>query len=88
MTVHVIRIYSARVTKMLQVRRVPEDVHTELKRRARAAGLSLSDFALRELERAVARPSIQEVLARGTRRRISLGFAEARAMIEAERSGQ
>jgi plasmid stability protein len=76
------------MTKMLQVRRVPDDVHTELKRRARAAGLSLSDFALRELERAVTRPSIEEVLSRGARRRIPLGFAEARATIETDRSGR
>lgn len=76
------------MTKMLQVRRVPDDVHGELKRRARAAGLTLSDFALRELKRVVARPSIDEVLERAADRRMPLGFAEARAVIEAERSGR
>lgn len=76
------------MTKMLQVRHVPDHVHSELRRRARAAGLSLSDFALHELERAVERPSIEEVLGRAARRRIPLGFAEARAIIEAERSGR
>lgn len=32
------------------IRDVPDDVHAELARRAEAAGLSLSKFALRELE--------------------------------------
>ncbi|HST97914.1 MAG TPA: toxin-antitoxin system HicB family antitoxin, partial [Geodermatophilus sp.] len=43
------------MSKMLQVRNVPEDVHAELRRRARAAGVSLSDYVLRELERVAAR---------------------------------
>jgi hypothetical protein len=38
------------MAKVIQVRDVPEDVHAELTRRAEAAGLSLSRFALRELE--------------------------------------
>jgi hypothetical protein len=36
--------------KVIQIRDVPDDVHAELTRRAEAAGLSLSKFALRELE--------------------------------------
>jgi hypothetical protein len=38
------------MAKVIQVRDVPDDVHAELTRRAEAAGLSLSRFALRELE--------------------------------------
>lgn len=40
-----------RVNKMVQIRDVPDDVHAELRRRAAAAGLSLSDFARQELSR-------------------------------------
>jgi hypothetical protein len=36
--------------KVIQIRDVPDDVHAELTRCAEAAGLSLSKFALRELE--------------------------------------
>jgi hypothetical protein len=36
-------------TKMIQIRHVPEDVHARLKARAAAAGMSLSDYLLREL---------------------------------------
>ena len=38
------------MAKIIQIRDVPDDVHAELTRRAEAAGLSLSRFALRELE--------------------------------------
>lgn len=38
------------MTKVIQIRDVPDDVHAELARRAQRAGLSLSRFALRELE--------------------------------------
>lgn len=38
------------MAKVIQIRDVPDDVHAELARRAAAAGLSLSRFALRELE--------------------------------------
>ncbi|MGH3905598.1 MAG: hypothetical protein ACRDTE_15650 [Pseudonocardiaceae bacterium] len=38
------------MAKVIQIRDVPDDVHAELTRRAETAGLSLSRFALRELE--------------------------------------
>jgi len=38
------------MAKVIQIRDVPDDVHAELTKRAEAAGLSLSRFALRELE--------------------------------------
>jgi antitoxin FitA len=38
------------MSKVIQIRGVPDDVHAELTRRAEAAGLSLSRFVLRELE--------------------------------------
>lgn len=42
---------------MIQIRNVPEDVHRKAKARAALAGITLSELALRELERAVARPT-------------------------------
>ncbi|MGH2140757.1 FitA-like ribbon-helix-helix domain-containing protein, partial [Enterococcus faecalis] len=50
--------------KMLQVRNVPDDLHAELRRRAAAAGMSLSDYVLRELRRVGERSPMAEVLAR------------------------
>lgn len=52
------------MTKMIQVRNVPDAVHREAKARAARAGLSLSDYLLRELEQALSVPPVEEVLAR------------------------
>ena len=49
---------------MIQVRDVPEQVHSTLKARAAREGMSLSDFLKRELERAAERPTIREWLDR------------------------
>ena len=50
--------------KMIQVRNVPDDVHREAKARAAREGLSLSAYVLRELERTLDVPTIEEALAR------------------------
>jgi len=52
---------------MIQVRDVPEHVHSTLKSRAAREGMSLSDFIKRELERAAERPTMQEWLDRTQR---------------------
>ncbi len=52
------------MTKMIQVRNVPDAVHREAKARAARAGLSLSDYLLRELEQSLSMPPVEEVLAR------------------------
>lgn len=52
------------MSKMIQVRNVPDDVHRKLKARAAEAGLSLSDYIKRDLERAASRPSVEELAAR------------------------
>lgn len=71
---------------MLQVRDVPDDVHAELRRRAAAAGMSLSDFARLELARLARRPSLTDLLDRAARRGGGpMSFAEAREAVNAER---
>lgn len=54
--------------KTIQVRDVPEDVHAELRARAAAAGTSLSDYVLVELERVARRSGNAEVLLRAAQR--------------------
>lgn len=49
---------------MIQVRNVPDDLHRRAKARAALEGLTLSAFLLRELERALDRPSRRELLDR------------------------
>ncbi|MGY1619043.1 FitA-like ribbon-helix-helix domain-containing protein [Geodermatophilus sp. SYSU D00691] len=70
---------------MLQVRNVPDDVHAELRRRAAAAGVSLSEYVLRELERVAARPPVAEVLARSASRRLDVSLAEVVRTVHADR---
>ncbi len=52
------------MSKMIQVRNVPDALHRTLKARAALAGMSLSDYLLAELERAAARPTADEMRAR------------------------
>ena len=47
---------------MLQIRYVPDSLHRRLKARAAMEGVSMSLYVLREIERALARPSRQELL--------------------------
>jgi len=59
------------MSKMIQIRNVPDSVHRTLKARAAAAGMSLSDYLRRDLEEAAARPSLEELDDRVTARRPS-----------------
>jgi plasmid stability protein len=49
---------------MIQIRNVPDAVHRQLKARAALEGISMSEFILREIQRALERPSRTEVLRR------------------------
>ena len=61
------------MSRMIQVRNVPDALHRKLKVRAAAAGQTLSDYVLRELERLAARPTRKEMLARiHARERVTL----------------
>ena len=50
--------------KMLQIRNLPDEVHRRLKSRAALAGMSMSEYVLREIERMLSRPTRDEVFAR------------------------
>ena len=50
------------MSKMVQVRHVPDDVHRVLKVRAARAGMSLSDYLRVELERVAARATVDDLL--------------------------
>ncbi len=50
------------MSKSIQIRTVPEALHRRLKARAALEGVSMSRFILREIERALARPSRREWL--------------------------
>jgi hypothetical protein len=52
------------MSKMIQVRHVPDRLHRELARRAKARGQTLTDYIQEILEREVARPPADEVFHR------------------------
>lgn len=52
-----------RMSVMIQVRNVPEDLHRVLKARAANEGKSLSDYILEELRRMAELPTLQDWLA-------------------------
>ena len=56
------------MSKMIQVRNVPDTLHRTLKAQAALAGMSLSDFLLAEIRRLAERPSIAELRERLLRR--------------------
>ena len=49
---------------MIQIRNVPGEIHRKVKARAALEGISMSEFALRELRKAIARPSREDLLRR------------------------
>ena len=67
------------MSRMIQVRNVPDALHRKLKvRAAAAAGQTLSYYVLRELERLAARPTREEMLARiHARERVTLNTPAA-----------
>ncbi len=61
------------MSRMVQVRNVPDALHRKLKARAADAGQTLSDYLLAELERLAKRPTRDEMLAKlHSRRRVTL----------------
>ncbi len=52
------------MSTMIQVRNVPEDVHRRVKARAALAGMSMSEYILRQLQSSLNRPTRAEILDR------------------------
>jgi plasmid stability protein len=53
-----------RMSKMIQIRNVPDDLHRTLKIRAARAGMTLSDYLLSEIELVAAKPTLAEMMER------------------------
>ena len=52
------------MSKMIQIRNVPDELHRTLKVRAAQAGMTLSDYLLSEIEQIAARPTLVEMMER------------------------
>lgn len=76
------------MSKMIQLRHVPDDLHRRLKARAALAGLALSDYLLQEVRRVAERPTISELKSRiARRRRVTPTISPAKA-VRLEREGR
>jgi plasmid stability protein len=49
------------MSKMIQLRNVPDGLHRSLKARAAMAGMSLSDYLLSEIKEIAERPTLAEM---------------------------
>lgn len=76
------------MSKMIQLRNVPDDLHRRLKARAAIAGLSLSDYLIQEVRRIADQPSMEKWL-EGVRRLTPVKLkVSASALVRTERDGR
>ena len=52
------------MSTMIQIRNVPDEIHRKAKARAALAGMTLSEYALRALQRDVEGPTMAEIAER------------------------
>jgi plasmid stability protein len=73
---------------MVQIRNVPPEFHRRLKARAALEGMSMSDYILREVGKALERPTRAEVLERLRSRPVRRLKRNAADVIRAERDAR
>ena len=73
---------------MVQIRNVPTDTHRLLKARAAIEGMSMSDYVLREIRKALDRPTRQEVLDRLRAQPVRRLRRSAATVVRAERDSR
>jgi plasmid stability protein len=76
------------MSKMVQIRNMPDTMHRILKAKAALAGMSLSDFLLAEMRLVAERPSIEELRARVRNRTKFEGLTPAADIIRQERDSR
>ena len=65
--------HASNMSKMVQIRNVPDALHRKLKARAANCGQTLSDYLLAEIQRLAARPTREDMLVRlHSRKRVTL----------------
>lgn len=82
--------YAGGVSETLQIRNVPEELHAAVAERARAQGLTISQYLLRRIAQIEGKPEIGKVLdahwmRSATRKRAKPGTATARIAEDRQR---
>lgn len=73
------------MSKMIQIRNVPDELHRRLKLRAASEGMTLSDYLLSEIRRIAAQPTLREFLERLHQREPVEPHESGAAVIRTER---
>ena len=76
------------MSKMIQVRNVPDALHRTLKARAAMSGMSLSDYLLQELREVAERPTLAELRERLHSRKSVLSDLDTAGLLREEREAR
>jgi len=76
------------MSKMIQLRNVPDNLHRSLKARAAMAGMSLSDYLLSEIREIAERPTLAEMRERLHQRRPVSPRLDTARLIREEREAR
>ncbi len=74
------------MSKMIQLRNVPDALHRSLKARAAMAGMSLSDYLLAEIKEIAERPTLSELRERLRQRKPVAAPIDAARLVSEERA--
>ena len=76
------------MSKMIQLRHVPDALHRALKARAAIAGMSLSDYLLAEIKEIAARPTLVELRERLHQRKAIAAPLDTARIVREEREAR
>jgi plasmid stability protein len=76
------------MSRMIQLRNVPDALHRVLKARAAMAGMSLSDYLLSEIRHVAERPTLDELRERLHRRKHVVSPLAASSAVRGERDAR
>jgi plasmid stability protein len=76
------------MSKMIQLRNVPDALHRGLKARAAMAGMSLSDYLLAEIREIAERPTLLELRERLHRRKPVRAEIDSARLLREEREAR
>jgi len=76
------------MSKMIQLRNVPDTLHRSLKARAALAGMSLSDYLLAEIKEIAARPTLAELRDRLHKRKPISAQIDTALLVREEREAR
>ena len=76
------------MSRMIQIRNVPDSLHRTLKARAAMAGMSLSDYLLNEIRLIAERPTMEEMRRRLNQREPVVLPESAADAVRAERDSR